>query len=169
VALTARIKESVDIRTTTTDSDTVRSDVYRSGVRTTGLLPTLDTTYVDGTGANQAQKHYHKKHTLAGAASVTIDLNAAVDERGVTHNFANIKEVMIRLRTPTTTVKVVVGNAASDPWAPWLSSATATEDVFSKLRRSNPVDGWTVPAAANLKIANPGGTSVDVDVSLIGH
>lgn len=169
--LAATVEVSVNAEVTTTNSDGITLDRYRTGSSSsaTGLLPRMRTTLTNGTSANQASKHYHRKHTITASGSVTLDLNALTDERGQTIDFANIKTVLIRVRTPAASKKVVVGNATTSPWAPWLSSSTATEDVHSILYRESPVDGWTVGATANLKIANNTGSSIDVDVSLMGH
>lgn len=165
--LVGRIEVSPFVKVTTTNSDISNPDIYRSG---TSLLPEMKTTFTDGTGSNQAQKHYHKAHTITASSSVTIDLTAAADERGVTHNFGKVKWMLIRLRTPVTGKYVTVGNAATNIFSAWISASTTTEDVSSILYRDNPVDGWTVDAThKNLKIANPYGSSVIVDVSIGGY
>lgn len=163
--LAAKIELRYQATLTAVNSDSSLPDRYKLG---SGLNPAYEQSYSTGTGTRQGNLHYHKAHSLAAAGTVTIDLNAAVDERG-TYNFANVRVLWIRLRTPATATKVVVGNAAANPWAPWLSDQTKTEDVFSALLRENPVDGWAVPAAANLKITNPSAGAVIVDVSILGN
>lgn len=158
----------VDFRVTNTGSAASWTEAARFG---TSLLPEWTLPLTNGTSADQCQKVYVKSHTIANSSSVTIDLNAAAgDITGLgTIDFANIKVVIIRLRSPVTTKKVVVGNAASNPWAPWLSASTTTWDVADLFVIDAPDDGFTVGATANLKIANSSGVSCVVDVILAGH
>lgn len=155
----------------TVNSDNAWPDVYQLG---SAQLPAWSLVLADGSGANKAQKHYHRAHTIAASDSVTIDLNAAVTESLGTLDFASIKTVLIRLRSPAAGKKVVIGNVTNQ-WNPWMADAngsphtTLTEDVYDLLFRTCPVDAWTVPGAAVLKISNPGASSVIVDVSLTGN
>lgn len=165
--LRATIEIAPRISVIVSNSDAAYQDNYRPG---TSLLPDMKTILSDGTGSNQAQKHYHKAHTITASSSVTIDLTAAADERGVTHDFDKVKWMLIRLRDPATGKTVTVGNAATNQFSAWISAATTTESVSGIMYRDNPIDGWTVDAThKDLKIANPYASDVIVDVSIGGY
>lgn len=150
----------INVNVRTTGSVNVTNDQYRTG---TPLLPAMDQVWRDGTGSGQAQKHYYGLHTLAGSASTTLDLSS------LGGGFTKVKRLALRLRNAAAGVKIVVGNAASNPFAPWASSATVTEDVADLLYRRSAVDGWTVSGSAkNIKVENPGAASVSFDVSVVG-
>lgn len=156
-------RDEITLKTTvlTTGNDSVAKDAYRTG---TALCPTFDQTWIAGTAANCAQKHYHDALTIAAGGSTTIDLSS------VESGFTKVRRIVLRLRSPSAGVKIVVGNAASNPFAPWLSTVTVTEDVAGVLYRRSEVDGWSVSGSAkNIKIANPGGSQVIVDVSIVGY
>lgn len=173
--LSGQLEVKYEVRIASAYSDVYGDDLYRLGA---GGLAAASIGIVDGatTGAaatGKAQKHYHKAHTIASAGSVTLDMNALVDERGTTTNFATVIAVFFRIRTPVTGVKAVIGNAAADPWIPWLASgtvavATVTHDVASLFFHVSEINGWAVPAAANLKIAASGGDII-IDVSFVGY
>lgn len=160
-SLSGRDEITLKTNVMTTGNDSVAKDSYRTG---TALCPTLDQPWTNGTGSGAGQKHYHDALTLAGSATTTLDLSV------LGGGFATVRRLLLRLRSPATGVKLVVGNAASNPFQPWLSSTTATEDVADVLYRRSAVDGWPVSGSAkNLKVVNPGGTTVTFDISVLGH
>lgn len=166
MSLRASMSMALDVRVTTARADQIDADNYKTG---TTLRPAIATAYTLGTSARQALVHYYRMHTIDATDAVTIDMNAAEKEDGAIFNFATVRWVFMRIRTPGAGVELIVGNAASNPWAPWLSSATATEELHHILYRESPYDGWAVPSAANLKIANNTAASINVDVSILGY
>lgn len=153
-------------------TDTAKPNVIQDTVvYGQGGVPAITATLNDGTGANNANVIWNGMLVIAGSGSTTLVLSFGLTEAGAAVVFAKIRRMLIRLRTPAAGKKVVVGGAASHPWAPWLSTLSVTEDVASLLFRESDVDGWTVGSgsADQLKFANPGGSSITVDVSLMGE
>lgn len=168
-ALTAGIQITGDITMKYAQTDNAFRDVWKFG---SGLMPAWTFTQSNGNTANTtglAKYHYHKAHTLTTATSVTLDLTALAQDNLPTLTFAKVKWIFIRLRDPSNGIYVTVGNAAADVFT-WLSATTTTDNVYDLLLRTSPINGWTVDAThKNLKIANPGLTTVIVDVSIDGY
>lgn len=129
----------------------------------------------DGSGANQANKRIVKKVTLASGASSTLDLYGGVtDPRGNTVNFTRITEFAIYNAGTVAGVDIVrMGNAASNPWAAWVSAATATTDIGPggvRLFHEPSAAGLVVAngSSDNLKLLNLGTNSIDVYVMVVG-
>jgi hypothetical protein len=134
-----------------------------------GPFPNWSLILQDGTGPNQANKLFVRDYTLTAGTSQTLDLTALTRVYLPTVSFTAVKWLFIRLRSPETLIKAVVGNAASNVWSAFLSASTATIDVKDKLEWSDPIDGGTVDGThKNVKINNLGGTTIIVDVVLIG-
>jgi hypothetical protein len=165
LACNIQLKGGVVVQYTGTDGGF--PDTWKFG---TGLLPAWALQLTYGTTANKAQKHAHKKITIAGGGNTTIDLTAFASDNLGTISLSNVRAVIIRLRSPATGVYVTVGNASSNVFAMNLSSSTVTFNVADMELKTSPIDGWTVDSThKNVKIANPGGASVDIDVSFIGY
>jgi hypothetical protein len=147
---------------------TVRTfpDRYKTGA--TSLLPTMTQGWTDGTGSDQAQKHYYDALSV-GTGGTTIDLTACTSDDLAATSFTKVKRFCIRLRDQSAGVYLTVGNAAATVWAPWLSSSTATLRVDEVLYMRSPVDGWTVDGSnKSLKLVASAGT-LTVDVTFIGY
>jgi hypothetical protein len=150
-----------------TGSDGSFTDRYKTGA--SSLLPTLTKAFADGTGSGQAQKHYHDALSVGTGAGTTIDLTAVTSDNLSALSFSEVKRFVIRIRSAAAGVYLTVGNAASNVWAPWLSSSTATLRVDDVLYMRSSVDGWAVDSSnKNLKLVASAGT-LTVDVSFIGH
>lgn len=162
---TLKAEDRIEIRYA--DGSGTSTDSWRLGTPT---LPAWNLTFTNGTGSYQANKHFRKKLTINNASSTTIDLMAAVNERGDTITFSKVKRLWLRLRDPATTIKATVGNASTNSFAGFLSVSSCTFDVHDKFEITSPIDGWTVDAThKDLKIANPGATTITVDISVIGY
>lgn len=108
--------------------------------------------------------------SLAGSAQ-TLDLTALAGLRGTTETFAKVYLMVIVNNTATTGQPLLVGNAASDAFSAFWSSATNVQSVPSKGSRlvfENFDTGWTVDAThKNLKL-DPSAASFTATVIIIG-
>jgi len=131
------------------------------------------TSLTPGTGANQADKMFAYRSTLAASASENIDLAGALtDVLGNALTFAKVKAIMVRA-DPGNTNDVVVGGAATNGFVGPFGAVTHTIAVKpgGEFLNALPGTGWVVvPATGDiLKIANGGaGTPVTYDIVLIG-
>jgi len=113
---------------------------------------------------------YHTKMTVTNGGSQNIDLSGTLEDAlGQSCVFSKVYAFLIvNLNTSTGNV-VRVGNSN---WATWLGSATDYVVVGPKghLCLSSPVDGYAVTASTAdiLTIANPGGTSINIRVVIVG-
>lgn len=155
----------------TKSDDSDRLNQVRDEVRTgDAKFPDVKNTLTSGTGAGQATKHLSGSLTIAHSGSTTLNLfnGAHVNGRGQVVNFTKLRRVLLRVRDRAAGKFVTVGGGA-DPFAPWLSSVSATERVDSVLFRESDTDGWTVASGAkNVQFANTSGVSVVVDYSFVG-
>jgi hypothetical protein len=130
----------------------------------------VETTVADGTASGQADEAWGLDIPIAGSGSTTIDLQALASIQG-NKSLQKLKVLHIRNLSTTAADKVVVGNAGTNAWTAPFDAATDTVDVFgsSDLFLTNILTGWTVDATHKLlKIANPGGTSITVRVTIAG-
>lgn len=128
-----------------------------------------------GTGVGQADRVFHDRRTLAASASEDLDLaGTLIDAFGQTITFAKIKGLVISAAGANTN-NVVIGAAASAPWASLLS-ATGTLTLrpgasVAVMAGEADATGYAVTAttADLLKIANSGaGSAVTYDIVIIG-
>jgi len=128
-----------------------------------------------GTGAGQADRVFHDRRTLAASASEDLDLaGSLVDAFGQTITFARIKGLVVSAAAANTN-NVVIGAAASAPWAALLG---ATHTLTLRPGAAVAVMAGEADAAAYvvaattadlLKIANSGaGSGVTYDIVIIG-
>lgn len=157
------------VKVTDTTKPNKVQDLANVGV---GTFPAIGAQLVDGTGAGKANKIWAGVLTIAASSSTTLTLSSGlVGGAGQAVAFAIIRRILIRFRSPATGQYVVVGGAATHPWAPWLSTTSVTEKVADMLLRVSDTDGWTVGSgsADQLEFANPGGSPITVDVVLVGE
>lgn len=112
----------------------------------------------------------HNKYTVAGGANVSIDLNGTfINNLGETVNLTKVYALAVRNSNATPGNLLEVGN---NNFHMWLGSATDKVKLGPKgtLFLNSPVDGYVVtPTTADtLKITNPGATSIDFTVFLVG-
>jgi hypothetical protein len=126
-----------------------------------------------GTGAGKADRIFSDRRTLAASASESLDLaGVLLDVFGATITFARIKGLIIAAGN---TNDVVVGAAASTPWATLLGAThtlTLRPGAFVAVGTGvADAVGYAVTASTGdlLKVANSGGTTgVTYDVHIIG-
>lgn len=130
---------------------------------------------LNGTAVGQADKVFSDRRTLAASGTEDLDLaGTLLDAYGAAITFARVKGIIIAAATGNTN-NVVVGAAASNPWATLLS-ATGTVTLrpgafIAAGTGTADATGYAVTAttADLLKIANSGaGTSVTYDIHIIG-
>ncbi|NUS82969.1 MAG: hypothetical protein HOY75_09485 [Streptomyces sp.] len=128
-----------------------------------------------GTGAGKADRIWSDRRTLAASATEDLDLaGVLLDAYGTAITFARIKGLVIAAASGNTN-NVVVGAAASNPWATLLG-ATHTLTVrpgafFAVGTGIADATGYAVTAGTGdlLKVANSaGGTPVTYDIHIIG-
>lgn len=129
----------------------------------------------NGTGAGQADRVWSDRRTLAASANEDLDLaGVLLDAFGAAITFARIKGLVIAAAKGNTN-NVVVGAAASNPWATLLGTTgtiTLRPGAFLAVGTgAADATGYAVTASTGdlLRIANSGaGTPVTYDVLLIG-
>jgi hypothetical protein len=131
--------------------------------------------FASGVGAGQADLVFQDRRTLAASGTENLDLaGSLLDAYGATLTYVKIKGLYIAASAANTN-SVVVGAAASTPWATLLNSTgtiTLRPGSFF-LAAAGQADatgyGVTASTADLLKVANSAaGTSVMYDVVVIG-
>jgi hypothetical protein len=158
------------------DSDLDNRRAYQSVEIGQDEFPSLAVTYASGSATGQIQKYYARRFTIAGGANQDIDLAGSVTSDLVssgTVTFATVKELIVAIVEPDGTKVIRVGpQNVSNGWQGPFGGVGANdyEQVYHHFRRSNPFSGWTVTAGSAdiLRIHNPGGSAVDVDVIILG-
>ncbi|MEV6105703.1 hypothetical protein AB0M28_13445 [Streptomyces sp. NPDC051940] len=127
-----------------------------------------------GVAANQADRLFTDRRTLAASASEDLDLAAVLlDAFGATLTFARIKGLIVKADSANIN-NVIVGGAAANGFVSWAGGATHTVTV----RPGGVLALWAPDAVAYavtagtadlLKVANGGaGSGVTYDIILIG-
>lgn len=134
-----------------------------------------DRVLLNGTSNGQANQQFTRRYTIAASGTQDLDLaGALVNDFGDTLTFARIDAIIVAPLS-TNTNNVVVGNAASNQFVGPFGAATHTVSVrpggvFAIMDGVG--TGYTVTAGTGdlLRLTNSaGGTSVVVDVTLIGR
>lgn len=127
-----------------------------------------------GTGANQADRVFADRRTLAASATENLDLAASLtDALGATITFAKVRALLVAAAAANANT-VVVGGAASNAMSTMFGDATDTVVVRpggAMLLVAPDATGYAVTAATGdlLKVGNGGaGTAVTYDVVIIG-
>lgn len=131
-------------------------------------------TFTDGAGANQVDRLFSDRRTLAASASEDLDLAGVLtDAFGATITNARIKAIVIKASSANTN-NVVVGAASSNAFVGFFGADTHTLAIkpggFLVIAVPD-ATGWAVTAgtADLLKIANSGGTTtVTYDIAILG-
>jgi hypothetical protein len=136
-------------------------------------LPAISLSLAEGTGAGKAAAGavLHRKVTFA-VGNTDFDLQGITDPRftSKTIAFTLVKWFLLRIRTPTTGVYLLVGNYGANGFVGWQPNNTTAEKVHSVLFRDNPIDGWAVDGTHRyLRINNPGAATVLADLIMIGE
>lgn len=156
---------------------TVRANISGEYRRTVGgrdvvdpIAGSPDIAIVNGTGAGKADLEYTDVRTLVASATENLDLaGVLIDAFGQTVAAANVKAIEISA-SPQNTNDVVIGAAATNPWATMLNATgTLTIKPGGRIVVVAP-PGYTVTPATGdlLKVANSaGGTSVTYTIKII--
>jgi hypothetical protein len=128
----------------------------------------------NGVGANQADRIFHDRRTLAASATEDLDLaGVLLDPFGAAITFAKIRALLIAADAANTN-NVLVGGASANGFVSWVGGATHTVTVRPGgllLLTAPDATAYAVTAATAdlLKIANSaGGTGVTYDIVIIG-
>lgn len=129
--------------------------------------------FLDGVGANQANRVWSDTRTIAASGTDSLDLAGTLtDAFGATFTLARVKALMIAA-SPNNANNVVVG-AGSNAWSTWLGGTNPTVTVRPGgmlLVVAPDATGYAVTAGTGdiLQVANSaGGTSVTYDVIVMG-
>jgi hypothetical protein len=129
----------------------------------------------DGSTAGKADKVFHDRRTLAASATEDLDLaGVLLDAFGTAITFVRVKGLFVSAAAANTN-NVVIGAAASNPWATLLS-ATGTLTLrpgASVGVMAGEADATTYAVTAGtgdlLKVANSGaGSTVTYDIVIVG-
>jgi hypothetical protein len=127
-----------------------------------------------GVGLNAADKIYEANLSIGSSSSTTLTLNggAITDDLGVVFSVAKIKAMAFRNNTTTAGCTVSIG-AATNPFASFMSGTTPTIVLDAGgfvflLAPSLAAYAVTATTGMNLKLANNGGSTVSIDLVLIG-
>jgi hypothetical protein len=124
----------------------------------------------NGTGANNARYRFWKQYTTSGGANNDLDLTSLTDDFGVTVTFSLVKWFLLRITSPATGVRLVVGNQGTNTFVGWFGAATHTEEVRDWIAKINQLDGWTVDSTHKaLRINNPTGSAITYDLVILGE
>jgi len=132
-----------------------------------------DIPLLNGTGANQADRIFADKRTLAALASEELDLSGALtDPLGTALAFAKVKAILLRADKANTN-DVVLGGASSNQFVGPFGGATHTVSIppGGAALFVAAGAGWLVTAGSAdlLKIANgASGLSVTYDIVIVG-
>lgn len=131
-------------------------------------------TFANGTGANQADRVWSDRRTLAASASESLDLAATLtDPFGATLTLARVKVLLIEAAAANTN-NVVIGGAASNAFTSLFGDATDKLVIRPGgflLLAAPDATAYAVTAGTGdlLQVANSGaGSSVTYDVTVIG-
>lgn len=135
----------------------------------------LTFTLDNGSGDNQGNQMYAARLTVAAGGGVSLNLSDGTlkNFRGQSIAFSAVKLALVAVVDPDGVKKVWVGPQGVANAAPlWFkgTGSDAADGVDRGLLQTNLKAGWAVsaPGSQVLRIANPGGSAVDVDVVLVG-
>lgn len=156
-------------------------DILKNVLDLTELTDDLNKTwtqsFASGTGADQAQIHWHDQITLNSGASLTLDLDTTAQGGDQYCNngfgdckFTKVKAVLVKLSTATAGYKLEVGGALNPVPLFKDTSDIAIVQAEGFLLLTAPVDGVAVTAGTGdlLKLNNPSAGAVTFDIVLIG-
>jgi hypothetical protein len=152
---------------TNATQNTIVDSLVTGGQDFAAIKNTLD----DGTAANQAQEFWHDRRSVAGGANDDLDLNNASLTNAYGQTVAMTRAVwfLLRLTSPATGVRLVIGNAPTNTWTAWFGAAAHTEEVRDITFHVNQIDAWTISGTNKvLRINNPTGSAIQYDIIVIG-
>lgn len=129
-----------------------------------------------GTGAEQADKIWHDRRTIAVSTNDDIDLAGGIsDPFGATITFARLRLLLLKA-DDANVQNITVGNAAANPWGagstPYGAAATTTRLTpgMMHLFIAQSATGMAVSAGSAdvLRLANGAGSEVIYNIVAIG-
>lgn len=167
--LAATISTTVSAKLTNDATMAQAQDITLSG---SNSLASLDQTYANGVGDHQANKLYRARRTLGAGSNDDLDLAGSLtDPFGNVLTFTAIKFIMIAIVDPNGTKKVKIGNAASNAFQGPISSGGTVDVPYQQIFQNKVAAGWTVTAGTGdiLRINNPGASTLDYDILIMGN
>lgn len=128
--------------------------------------------WASGSASGCANLHWEAKNvTLSGGASTTLVLSALVDSQGRSCPFANITGIEYAASGRPTGGYLNFGGAASHNWddSPWGSGTLKAFDLAAFAASGSAAYPVTSGSKDQLKISNPGGSSITFNLGLIGR
>lgn len=162
MSLTATVRLQVDSKLT---------GVADLSSPTDQLKKILSVVLANGSGANQAQQHWHDERTLS-ATSENLDLAASLTNGlGQTVTFSTVKTIIIYNKSTTSGQVIAVGGAAANQFVNWVANSSDIVRIGPGgfLALSSPVDGFAVVAGTGdqLKI-DAGAATITYGIIIIG-
>lgn len=153
--------------------ETTGNNVVPDNLRTgTGKFSNVNNTLQNGSGAGQALYSWHDNRTVNAGINDDLVLTGGTlkDAFGNVLAFTSVKWVLIRIVSPATGNRLLVGNHPTNAVPLWMSAGNVTTEVRSVLFQENQIDGWAVGGAqTTLRINNPSAGSVTYDISIVGN
>lgn len=137
------------------------------------IIPKLQTQYTFGTGDFQVNRWYLAKRTLLATTFDNLNLTSGLTALAVVQAFTALKRVLIAIVSPDGTKKLRIGpQGQASANQLWFQDVTANfwEETYTFAQKDRPITGWAVTASSTdiLSIYNPGGSSVDYAIWLLG-
>ena len=171
MALTASFALTATGTLTKDDLVSVVNDSVSSGSKS---FPDMLFSLSDGSGDGQASSWFRKYLTIAAGATTSLDLSGGTetDPFGTALSLTNVKTFVVAIVDPDGTKAVRVGpqSVANTFVGPFGCTSFYTLVPYWSVHVNPSAAGWTVVAGTQDKFAlnNPGATSVDVVVWIIG-
>lgn len=132
-------------------------------------------TLIDGTAADQADRLWHHQETLAGGANSDWDLSAlpgTLFGSAITIEMVTVKLLFLVNLSATAGQELRLQGGGATPWAAFLGGTSPYLKVpaDSSGLVVNRKDGWPVTSGTTdtLRVHNPGGSSIDYQIVVIG-
>jgi len=131
----------------------------------------VELSFTEGTGNNQADKVFHDTRTLTTGATENLDLAGTLtDVYGVTCTFVKVKAMVFQNLSATQTL--TIGGVGTNGFVNWAGANTHTVIIppLGFFALVAPLGGYAVTAGTGdlLKVLNSAGASVDYKVWIIG-
>lgn len=140
-----------------------------------GAFSEIKLSLAEGTGADQAQKHWAGTVVVGAGLNVDLDLTALVGGPFGNVSFARVLVAIADIDAPDGAKLLRVGpQAVTNAWPAWFGGVAASnyEELRQTLFRVNTkaaTPGWPVSGTTKmLRFNNPGGSSVTGRVFLVG-
>jgi len=131
----------------------------------------------DGTSADQADKIWHDRRTLATGTNDDLDMTALANTifgTSVPINFAKVSAIMIKNLSTTAGDELKLDSSVANAFTGPFNGSTSSKieiGADSVLFLSSKKDSWTVTAGTGdiLRITNSNAGSVSYDIVIVGR